>query len=340
MPERTTAYHKIAVIGGGAWGTALAQVLSLQGLAVTIWAHEAETVRDIEEHRSNAVFLPGISLAQDLRATTDFADLADAGLCLLVPPAQHLGAIAGRLKAHLPAITPWVICSKGIEQASGRLLGDVLADVVPGATIAALSGPSFASDVARGLPAALTVACADESIGEDIARSLGSQNLRLYWTRDLVGVQLGGAIKNVLAIAAGIVDGKQLGASAHAALVTRGFAEMGRFAAAFDAEPQTMAGLAGLGDLLLTCGSPQSRNMSLGRSLGQGQTLTDILGQRRAVTEGVFTAAAMAQVADAKGIDVPIARAVHAIVDGRISVDDAIQDLMTRPVKPENAGSP
>ena len=257
MPDRTTAYRKVAVIGGGAWGTALAHVLSLQGLAVTIWAHEAETVRDIEEHRANAVFLPGISLAQDLKATTDFADLADTELCLLVPPAQHLGAIAARLKPHLPDATPWVICSKGIEQTSGRLLGEVLADVVPGATIAALSGPSFASDVARGLPAALTVACADESVGEAIARALGSQSLRLYWTRDLVGVQLGGAIKNVLAIAAGIVDGKQLGASAHAALVTRGFAEMHRFAAAFNAEPQTMAGLAGLGDLLLTCGSPQ-----------------------------------------------------------------------------------
>ena len=330
------AYSKIAVIGGGAWGTALAHVLSLQSLDVTIWAHEAETVREIREHRTNSVFLPGISLAQDLKATGDYGDLANTELCLLVPPAQHLGTIAGNLKTHLPASTPWVICSKGIEQSSGRLLGEVLEDAVPGVTVAALSGPSFASDVARGLPAALTVACANETTGEEIARALGSQNLRLYWTRDLIGVQLGGAIKNVLAIAAGIVDGKQLGASAHAALVTRGFAEMHRFASAFGAEPPTMAGLAGLGDLLLTCGSPQSRNMSLGRSLGQGQTLADILGKRRAVTEGVFTAAAMAKVADEKGIDVPIARAVHAIVEGRISVDDAIQDLMTRPIKPEN----
>ncbi|MGI9476970.1 MAG: NAD(P)H-dependent glycerol-3-phosphate dehydrogenase [Hyphomicrobiaceae bacterium] len=333
------AYRNIAVVGGGAWGTALAHVLALQGLAVTIWAHETETVREIREHRTNSVFLPGISLPQDLGATSDFADLADTDLCLLVPPAQHLGTIAAALKPHLPAAAPWVICSKGIEQASGRLLGEVLAAAVPDATIAALSGPSFASDVARGLPAALTVACADEATGEAIARALGSRTMRLYWTRDVVGVQLGGAIKNVLAIAAGIVDGKQLGASAHAALVTRGFAEMHRFATAFGAEPQTMAGLAGLGDLLLTCGSPQSRNMSLGRSLGQGQTLADILGKRRAVTEGVFTAAAMAKVADENGIDVPIARAVHAIVDGRISVDDAIQDLMTRPVKPENDAS-
>jgi len=333
------AYRKIAVVGGGAWGTALAHVLALQGLDVTIWAHEAETVREIREHRTNSVFLPGISLPQDLTATNDYADLADTDLCLLVPPAQHLGTIAGQLKEHVAAATPWVICSKGIEQTSGRLLGEVLADAVPGATIAALSGPSFASDVARGLPAALTVACADAPTGEAIARALGSRNMRLYWTRDVIGVQLGGAIKNVLAIAAGIVDGKQLGASAHAALVTRGFAEMHRFASVFGAEPQTMAGLAGLGDLLLTCGSPQSRNMSLGRSLGQGQTLTDILGKRRAVTEGVFTAAAMAKVADAKSIDVPIARAVHAIVDGRISVDDAIQHLMTRPIKPENDSS-
>ncbi len=330
------AYSNIAVIGGGAWGSALAHVLSLQGLDVTIWAHEVETVREIRENRTNSVFLPGISLAQDLKATSNYGDLADTELCLLVPPAQHLRAIASNLKTHLPTSTPWVICSKGIEQSSGRLLGEVLEDAVPGVTVAALSGPSFASDVARGLPAALTVACANETTGEEIARALGSQNLRLYWTRDLIGVQLGGAIKNVLAIAAGIVDGKQLGASAHAALVTRGFAEMHRFASAFGAKPPTMAGLAGLGDLLLTCGSPQSRNMSLGRSLGQGQTLADILGKRRAVTEGVFTAAAMAKVADEKGIDVPIARAVHAIVEGRISVDDAIQDLMTRPIKPEN----
>lgn len=333
-------YTRIAVIGGGAWGTALAHVLALGGHEVRLWAHEAETVNEIREHRSNSVFLPGISLAQSLMATELFEDLADAELCLLVPPAQHLGAIAAELRSYIRADVPWVICSKGIEQTSGRLLGDVLGDAVPGATIAALSGPSFASDVARGLPAALTVACTDEATGEEIARSLASLTLRLYWTRDLIGVQLGGAIKNVLAIAAGIVDGKQLGASAHAALVTRGFAEMRRFAAAFGAEPQTMAGLAGLGDLLLTCGSPQSRNMSLGRSLGQGQALADILSKRRAVTEGVYTAIAMAKVADAKSIDVPIARAVHAIVEGRIDVDDAIRDLMTRPVRPENdAGS-
>lgn len=330
------AYTRIAVIGGGAWGTALAHVLSLNGLDVTIWAHETETVREIQEHRTNTVFLSGVSLAQNLKATNDFSDLSGAELCLLVPPAQHLGAIATNLKDHLRDTTPWVICSKGIEQSSGRLLGAVLADTVPGATIAALSGPSFASDVARGLPAALTVACNTETVGEAIARSLGSRNLRLYWSNDVIGVQLGGAIKNVLAIAAGIVDGKQLGASAHAALVTRGFAEMRRFAATFNAKPETMAGLAGLGDLLLTCGSPQSRNMSLGRSLGQGQPLADILAKRDAVTEGVYTAAAMIAIADQNSIDVPIARAVHAIIEGRISVDDAIQDLMTRPTRPEN----
>lgn len=329
-------YSNIAVIGGGAWGTALAHVLSLNGLNVKIWAHEPDTVAEINEHRTNSVFLPGISLAQDLKATDNFADLSASDLCLLVPPAQHLGRIATELKPHVSNEAPWVICSKGIEQASGKLLGEVLGQVIPGATIAALSGPSFASDVARGLPAALTVACTNETIGEEIARSLGSRTMRLYWTNDVVGVQLGGAIKNVLAIAAGIVEGRQLGASAHAALVTRGFAEMHRFASAFDARPETMAGLASLGDLLLTCGSPQSRNMSLGRALGQGQTLTDILGKRQAVTEGVYTAAAMVQVADKKGIDVPIARAVHAIVEGRIAVDEAIQDLMTRPMRPEN----
>ena len=329
------AYDRIAVVGAGAWGTALAQSLAAKGKDVLIWAHEAATVDDINTAHANTAFLPGVSLAPAMTATNDLAALAGRDLYLLVPPAQHLRGIVAELAPHIGADVPMVICSKGIEQATGKLLGDVMREVMPDATLAALSGPSFAIEVARGLPAALTVASTDETIGEEIALSLATNTMRLYWTDDLIGVQLGGAIKNVLAIAAGIVAGRKLGANAHAALVTRGFAEMNRLARAFGGRPETMAGLAGLGDLLLTCGSPQSRNMSLGIKLGEGATLDDIMGGRRAVTEGVYTAAAMVRLAGEHGVDVPIARAVHAIVEGRISVDDAIQDLMTRPPKAE-----
>ena len=228
-----------------------------------------------------------------------------------------------------------VICAKGLEQATGSLMADVLTEVLPQATLAALSGPSFAADVARGLPAALTLACADEQLGQALAQSLGYRHFRLYWSGDVTGVQLGGAVKNVLAIAAGIVDGRQLGASAHAALVTRGFAELRRFGTALGAKTETLVGLSGLGDLLLTCGSPQSRNMSLGRALGQGQTLGTVLGSRRSVAEGVFTAAAVVKVARAKGIEMPICEAVHAIVEGLSTVDTAIEALLARPFKAE-----
>lgn len=329
------AYEKIAVVGAGAWGTALAHSLASQGRAVLIWAHEAGTVDDINTSHTNPAFLAGIDLAPGITATGSLADLAAPDICLLVAPAQHLREIAARLVPHVDDGVPMVICSKGIEQKTGKLLGEVIHEEMPGATIASLSGPSFAIEIARGLPAALTVACTDETVGEKIALSLAGTNMRLYWTDDLIGVQLGGAIKNVLAIAAGIVEGRKLGSNAHAALVTRGFAEMNRFARALGARPETMAGLAGLGDLLLTCGSPNSRNMSLGIKLGEGIALDEIMGGRRTVSEGVYTAAAVVQLAERHGVDVPIARAVHAIVEGRISVDDAIQDLMARPPKAE-----
>jgi glycerol-3-phosphate dehydrogenase (NAD(P)+) len=244
-------------------------------------------------------------------------------------------AVGGSLARHLPAGKPVVICAKGLEQATGKLLGEVLTETLPRATLAALSGPSFAAEVARGLPAALTLAAEDETLGQTLAAALGCRHLRIYWSADVVGVQLGGAVKNVLAIAAGIVEGRGLGASAHAALVTRGFAELRRFGDALGAKPDTLMGLSGLGDLLLTCGSPQSRNMSLGRALGQGQTLQAVLGNRRSVAEGVYTAAAVARVAAEKGIDMPICRAVHAIVEGQLTIDAAIDALLSRPQRAE-----
>jgi glycerol-3-phosphate dehydrogenase (NAD(P)+) len=255
---------------------------------------------------------------------------------LFVAPAQHVRALAREMRASLRPAQPVVMCAKGIEQSTGQMMGDVLAAELPEVTPAVLSGPSFASDVARGLPAALTIACAEETLGRQLAERLGCSTFRLYWTNDVVGVELGGALKNVLAIAAGIVDGQGLGASAHAALVTRGFAEMRRLGKALGAKPETLIGLSGLGDLILTCGSPQSRNMSLGRALGRGETLSHALAGKLAVTEGVYTATAVRRIAAEKGIEMPICAAVCDVIDGRASVRDAIGQLMQRPLKAED----
>jgi len=329
------SFNSVGVIGGGAWGTALAQTLSVAGQPTRLWAREAEVVAGINGSHANALFLPGVALDPGLAAIDDLAEIAAQDVVLMVAPAQHVRAVAGALAKHLPAGKPVVICAKGLEQATGKLLGEVLGETLPRATLAVLSGPSFAAEVARGLPAALTLAAADESLGQSLAEALGCRHLRIYWSGDVVGVQLGGAVKNVLAIAAGIVEGRGLGASAHAALVTRGFAELRRFGDALGARPETLMGLSGLGDLLLTCGSPQSRNMSLGRALGQGQTLQAVLGSRRSVAEGVYTAAAVARVAAEKGVDMPICRAVHAIVEGQLTVDAAIEALLSRPQRAE-----
>jgi glycerol-3-phosphate dehydrogenase (NAD(P)+) len=332
----TKTIDRVGVIGGGAWGTALAQTLRSAGREVILWAREPETVDDINLRHVNRTFLPGITLDAQLQATSILADVASADVLLMVAPAQHVRGLATELQSMIAPRTPLVLCAKGIEQSTGHLMGEVLASACPAATLAVLSGPSFAADVARGLPAALTVACAQEDRGRALAERLGYRQFRLYWSSDTTGVELGGAIKNVLAIAAGIVDGKGLGASAHAGLVTRGFAEMRRLGDAFGARPETLMGLSGLGDLILTCGSPQSRNMSLGRALGQGKSLQEVLGARVAVTEGVYTAGAVARLAASKGIDMPVCAAVHAVVEGRLSVDDAIAGLMQRPIKAED----
>ena len=328
-------FDSVGVIGGGAWGTALAQSLRLTGRRVRLWARETEVAAEINGGHLNTAYLPGVTLDAGLEATTDIADIAGQDAVLMVAPAQHVRSVAGELARHLRAGKPVVLCAKGLEQATGKLLGQVLTETIPHATQAVLSGPSFAADVARGLPAALTLATADESLGATLASAIGSRTLRIYWSSDTIGVQLGGAVKNVLAIAAGIVDGRGLGASAHAALVTRGFAELRRFGEALGARPETLMGLSGLGDLLLTCGSAQSRNMSLGRALGQGQTLEAVLGSRRSVAEGVYTAAAVARVAAEKGVGMPICQAVHAIVQGQLTVDAAIEALLSRPQRAE-----
>jgi glycerol-3-phosphate dehydrogenase (NAD(P)+) len=326
----------VGIVGGGAWGTALAQALRRAGRDVVLWAREAEVVADINTRHVNDTFLPGARLDPAIRATSALADAAACDAVLMVAPAQYVRALSEDLKPHMRAGQPMVVCSKGIEQATGRLMGDVVAEAVPQATCAMLSGPSFAVDVVRDLPTALTIACADEALGRVLAERLGNRKLRLYWTSDVVGVELGGALKNVLAIAAGIVDGQGLGASAHAALVTRGFAEMRRFGEALGARPETLTGLSGLGDLILTCGSGQSRNMSLGRALGKGVSVAQALDGKNAVTEGVYTAIAVRRIATERGIDMPICFAVCDIVEGRATVADAIGRLMQRPLKAED----
>ncbi len=325
----------VGVIGGGAWGTALAQTLRLAERDVLLWAREPDVVEDINNRHVNAAFLPGIPLDPGLRATTELSEIARSDAILMVAPAQHVRIVADALKPHVKPGQPLVNCAKGIERTTGKFMGQVLAESIPDVLLAALSGPSFAADVARGLPTALTIACDREDVGQALAEAIGYRHFRLYWSRDRLGVELGGAVKNVLAIAAGIVAGKALGASAHAALVARGFAELRRFGSALGAEPETLMGQSGLGDLILTCGSPQSRNMSLGRALGEGRSLDEILGARRAVTEGVWTAAAVVKLARANDVEMPIAEAVHAIVEGHATVDDAIATLLARPFKAE-----
>ena len=329
------ALQSVDIIGAGAWGTALAIVARRAGRDVLLWAHEPETIAAINDTHRNETFLPGIALDPAIEATSHFSELATCDMMLLVTPAQHLRATAGALKPFVREGQPLVICSKGIEQSSGRLMSQIAAELLPMAEIAVLSGPSFASDVAGGLPVAVTLSTAEEDLGRALSHALSHPPFRCYWSNDVIGAEIGGAVKNVYAIAAGIVVGKALGASAHAGLVTRGFAEMARFGVALGAKLETMIGLSGLGDLVLTCGSPLSRNMSLGVSLGQGRSVEEALSGRLTVTEGVPTASAMVEIAGARGIDMPIAESVHAVISGRATVDEAIEALLARPLRPE-----
>jgi glycerol-3-phosphate dehydrogenase (NAD(P)+) len=336
-------FQNIGVVGAGAWGTALAQTLVSAGRDVTLWAFERDLVDEINATHENPRFLAGVPLSPHIRATSELAEMASCDALLLVVPAQFLRATATRLAAHLQPGTPLVICAKGIEQDTGKLLTTVLAETVPQATPAALSGPSFAIEVAAGLPAAVTLAARDRELAARLAGAIAHRNLRLYLSDDLVGVEVGGAVKNVLAIAAGIVEGRRLGRSAHAALITRGFAELTRYGLAMGARRETMEGLSGLGDLVLTCSSSTSRNMSLGHALGTGRPLDDILAARTAVTEGMYTSIPVTRVARQHGIEMPICEAVRNLLWGGragydfppLGVDQAIENLMSRPMKPE-----
>lgn len=324
------------VIGAGAWGTALAQVCARAGLRVTLQAREAEVVAAIADRHENAVFLPGIRLDDAVVATADMAALAACDLILAVAPAQHLRSALAALAPHLRPGAPVVLCSKGVEQGSLKLMTQVAAEVLPDARLAVLSGPSFAGEVARGLPTAVTLACEDEDLGRAISEAIAIPAFRPYQATDMIGAEAGGAVKNVLAIACGIVEGKGLGRSAHAALITRGFAELTRLAVALGGRAETVAGLCGLGDLVLTCSSPQSRNMSVGLALGGGQTLEEALAGKVSVAEGVASAPAVRALARSLGVETPICEAVAAILAGEVAVDAAILGLLSRPLKSED----
>jgi len=322
------AIERISVLGGGAWGTALAQTCARAGRGVKLWEHEPGNAAQLETKRESK-FLPGVRLDDAIKVTSDLGQAAEADAILLVVPAQAMRAVCTALATLVRDGTPLIACAKGIEHGTQKFMTEIIAECTPHAVPAILSGPSFAADVARGLPTAVTLAATDAQIAGALAQAMASASFRPYHSTDIRGVEIGGSTKNVLAIASGIVTGRGLGASAAAALTTRGFAELVRFGTAFGAKTATMMGLSGLGDLILTCSSPQSRNFSFGVALGKNQKPGDKLA------EGAFTAPVLLEMARAKKIDMPISAAVAAVLAGELSVDKAIESLLTRPIKSE-----
>jgi glycerol-3-phosphate dehydrogenase (NAD(P)+) len=325
----------IGIIGGGAWGTALAQNFANAGKDVLIWAREEDVVTSINNNHENTVFLSGVKLHENIKATGSLTVAAKADVLLIVTPAQHLRATLESIKAELTETKPIVICAKGVEINSGLLLSQIAEEAAPKSPIAILTGPTFAAEIARGLPSAVTLAMKDKAEAEKLAEILNSRSLRMYASDDIIGAQIGGAVKNVIAIACGVIEGKKLGDSARAALVTRGLAEIARLGSALGAKKETLMGMCGVGDLILTCSSMQSRNFSLGYALGQGESLESILGKRNSVTEGVHTAKALVVMAKNNAVEMPVSEAMNACLSEGASVDAIIAKMLDRPVKSE-----
>jgi len=327
-------FDRIAVLGGGAWGTALANATARAGREVTLWEFDAGNAEHLATRRESR-FLPGLRIEDGIAVTRDLADACRAEAILLVVPAQAMRSVCQALGNAVAPGTPLIACAKGIEHGTRKFMTEIIAECAPKVTPAILSGPSFAADVARGLPTAVTLAAEDETLAAALVQALASRTFRPYQSSDVRGVEVGGASKNVLAIACGIVTGRGLGASAQAALTTRGFAELVRFGRAYGAKTETMMGLSGLGDLILTCSSPQSRNFSFGMNLGKGVATKDIHG-RTGLAEGAFTAPVLLEMARDKQVDMPIAAAVAAMLSGQMSVDEAIESLLARPLRTED----
>jgi glycerol-3-phosphate dehydrogenase (NAD(P)+) len=320
---------RIGVIGGGAWGTALAQTAAGGG-DVLLWARNGDVVAEINGAHANSAYLPGIVLSSAIKATADIGDMTACDAILAVTPAQHLRGVLARLPA---GDAPLILCAKGIEAGTRLLMSEVAGAIRPHAPIAVLSGPSFAHEVAAGQPTALTLACDDDAVGAALAVRLARPAFRLYRSNDVVGAEIGGAVKNVLAIACGVVEGMALGQNARAALISRGFAEMTRFGIARGARVETLVGLSGLGDLVLTCSSMQSRNFSLGVGLGRGARAADLLGDRRTVAEGAYTAPVLLAAAAETQVEMPIVAAVCALIDGTARASDVVGTLLARPLR-------
>jgi glycerol-3-phosphate dehydrogenase (NAD(P)+) len=335
--RRKMAKSLIGILGAGAWGTALAQVCALANNHVLIWAHEKEVVDEINSQNSNSLFLPNITLNREIKSTNSLEDLAKCDAILAVIPAQFMRKSLVSLGKHIAPKTPIILCSKGIEQQSLEMMTQVLHQSIPQAICGVLSGPSFAKDVAIGLPTAVTLACEDKEVGEKLLTLIGIPTFRPYLSEDLIGAEIGGAVKNVLAIACGMAEGRGLGESARAALITRGFAEMVRLGVKMGANANSLNGLCGLGDLVLTCSSKSSRNFSLGFALGQGQSFEQALSGKLSVAEGAATAPALMQLANKFEVEMPICQAVATILSGQIAVSDAINSLLSRPFKGELA---
>ena len=335
----------IGVIGGGAWGTALAQMLASDGTPVTLWAREADLVAEINTGHTNALYLPGVPLAASITATGDLADLAALPVLLVVVPAQHLARVLAGLPACAPAESgaatrDIVLCAKGIEAGTGRMMADVARDLAGGAELAVLSGPTFAREVALGLPTAVTLACGGgEAQWQRLSAAIARPTFRPYYSDDVIGAEIGGSVKNVLAIACGVVEGLGLGENARAALIARGFAEMLRFGEARGGRAETLSGLCGLGDLVLTCASTASRNYSLGKALGQGQSAAEALSGKASVAEGAATAPVLAQLAARDGIAMPIVDAVCRLLAGEAPAHVVVSELLARPLKAEQQGA-
>ncbi|MGF1628871.1 MAG: NAD(P)H-dependent glycerol-3-phosphate dehydrogenase [Kiloniellaceae bacterium] len=326
---------RVAVVGAGAWGSALASLCSRAGREVLLWGRDPGLIETVNARHENPAYLPGIALDPAVRATIRLGDLAKTELCLLAVPAQALRAVATSLAPVLDAGVPVVLCAKGIEAVSGRLMTEVGAEALPGHPLAVLSGPTFAAEVARGLPTAVTLASEDTHLATRLAETLGTRSFRPYVSDDPLGAEIAGAVKNVLAIACGIVAGRRLGDNARAALVTRGLAEMSRLALARGGKAETLMGLAGLGDLTLTCTATQSRNYSLGMALGEGRSLEAALAAARGIVEGRFSAAATLSMAQGLGVEMPICEAVDAVVNRGADLDVTIAGLLGRPFKAE-----
>ncbi len=324
--------RRVGVLGAGAWGTALAQVLASDGREVLLWAREDDVVAEINDRHGNSQFLPGAALSPRIEATGDLARIAGVEVLLVVTPAQHTGAVLGAMPRH-PAHL--VLCSKGIEAGTGRLMNDVAREAAPASAIAVLSGPTFAHEVAEGLPTAVTLACSGgEAQWDALSPVIARPAFRPYYSDDVTGAEIGGAVKNVLAIACGVVDGLDLGQNARAALIARGYAEMLRFGETLGARAETLAGLCGLGDLVLTCSSTSSRNFSLGKALGEGRSAAQLMADRRTVAEGAFTAPVLVDLAARHGVAMPIVDAVNGLLGGA-GPRETVQALLSRPLRAE-----